>query len=302
VEDGMKTLLMDGFSDAYRNLGAALRLFWPQLVIFVLVFAILILVGNFQYKTDFSTEPVLSLIFFILIFGIWIYLFLILCQSAVGWHRRLLLHEKAQWMSPIPRRRSLQYALPAVLFLAVTLVGLALMAYFLLPYLGSALLAKAQEIGLGSNPTIEQYEAFRKATILINLAMQLCVIVLAAVIIWGGRSWLLAFPHVSVRNSQPVWGAVKDSVQVPSGFVGALLAALFLPTVVGFLFQSAVPISIQMMPWVGVVVFLVNLVLSVLSFLASLSILSLAYAKAVAGKVYYTQSSEEPSPDDRGPA
>lgn len=170
-----------------------------------------------------------------------------------------------------------------MVFLLVTLVAFGLLLYFVMPHLSAWLVAVAQELNLmnKTNLTIEQLDAFRKATIHINLAMQLCVIIVMSVILWLGRSWLLAFPHISVRSREPSWETMVDRVSVPPGFIGALVIALFLPSVLGFLFSSGVPMSIQFMPSIAWTVYLVSLVLSVLSFLSGLSILSLAYAKAV---------------------
>lgn len=283
----MMDFLIQGYRDAFRGLGAAAKLFWPLLVLFALSMVLLTTIGNFKVTSNFQTAPLVSLLLFVgmlLSFG---YVFVILCQGAVGWHRRLLLGERSHWISPLPSRRALQYALPAFLFVVVMWIALMLYAVFVLPQMAASLLASVQGLNLTTNPTTEQLDAFRRATMPLILAMLACTMIIVAIVVWLGRSWLMAFPHIAVRTGQPPWGAIADRVRPPAGMVAALLATMFLPSVLGTAYQALVPMSVQIMPWAATTVSIINFPLSILSLLCGLSILSIAYRKAGADRVPY---------------
>lgn len=272
----MIAFLVEGYRDALRGLGAAVKLFWPLLVLFALNIILLTIVGNFKVTSNFKTAPLTSLVLIVGFLSFAGYVFTILCQGAVGWHRRLLLDERSRWISPIPSRRALQYALPAFLFTIAMWIGLMSFTFLVLPHMGAWLTATVQGLNLTANPTIEQLEAFRLAAMPINFAILASTIAVVGGVIWLGRSWLMAFPHIAVRTEGPVWGAIADRVRPPTGVIAALLATMFLPSVLGTAYQGLIPISVQILPWVAVAISIVSLLLSVLSLLCGLSILSIA--------------------------
>lgn len=285
----MKAFLLEGYLDAVTGLWAAVKLFWPFLVLFAISIGTLVTVGNFRVTTNFDTAPWATLVIVVGMLALFAYFFVLLCKGAVGWHRRLLLGERAQWLSPIPSRRSLQYALPAILFVFVMWAALAVVTFTVLPRLLTWFAASLQGLNLTPNPTIEELENFRRAVIPINLSIQALMMLIVGAVVWGGRSWLLAFPHVAVRSRLPVWGVLKRIVPMPSGFIGALLVTMFLPSILGTLYQSFMPMSMQIMPWVATTASLVSIPLAILSLLSGLSILSIAYRRAGIDQIPYEE-------------
>jgi hypothetical protein len=283
----MNRLLIEGLTNVYRSLGAALRLFWPIAALFFLM----ALFGPVKVSGNFKTDPLGSIAILTVGLTLLIYLFLMLCQGAVGWHRKLLLNEYPVWVSLIPPWRALQYALPVVTFLLLMLVGLVLEMLVTQAYELQFMTKAYGELKITDNPTTEQLEALRHALIPMTIVNFVTFVLVIWPLLWLGRSWLLVFPHISVRNSQPVWGKIKRSVVPPPGLLGALLVVYFLPTFLGILYGIAVPLSVQLMPTVLITTNLIAAVLAMVCFLWGLSILSLAYRHATADKVSNEQTS-----------
>lgn len=286
----MRAILIQAFLDAVDGLWASVKLFWPIWGLSVSTFVIAVSVGNLRFSGNMYEKPLHSLAILAGIVAIIAYVFIIFCQGAVGWHRRLLLNERARWISPIPSRRSLQYALPAFLFAIALWGSLLLFSFLVLPHLLNWLAASLQGIAPTANSTLDELDAFRKATIPIRLVIQASMILIGCAVIWAGRSWLMAFPHISVRTVLPMWGAIRRAVPPPSGFVGALLVTMFLPSVLGTLYQSFMPMSIQLSLGAAVTVAVVNFVLVILSLLCGLSILSIAYLRAGVDQIPYQET------------
>jgi hypothetical protein len=283
----MKTLLSEGFAEICRNLGAALRLFWPSALLLAFNVLLTISVGAVKYTASFDSAPLVSAALLIGGVALIIYLLLVLCQGAVGWHRKLLLNEYPKWVSLIPSRRSLKYAVPVVAFVLLMLVGFLLALQMIQPYGAQLITTAYQELNITGSPTIEQLEALRRAMIPLTIVNFIGTVAVVSAILWFGQSWLLVFPHIAVRNSQPGWGKINDHVMPFPQLVGALLIVYFLPSVLGLLYGIGVPVSVQLMPVVPLAVNLVNLAISILCFLWGLSILSISYRTVVAGKVLY---------------
>jgi hypothetical protein len=283
----MKTLLKNGFSDAYRNRGAALRLFWPMVVLLILGLALDLLFGQVKYTVQFKDQPLVAAALSIGILALLIYLFLLLCQGAVGWHRKLLLNEYPKWASLIPSRRSMKYAVPVIAYVLLMMVGFFLALLMIQPYGVQLMTATYQELRIAGNPTMEQLEVLRQAMIPLVIINFIATVAVVSALLWFGRSWLLVFPHISVRNSQPSWGKINDRVKPVPQLVGALLIVYFLPSVLGLVYALVVPVSLQVIPAIPAIVNLVNLALSILCFLWGLSILSISYRTVVADTVPY---------------
>lgn len=288
----MKAFLIEAFLDAVDGLWASVKLFWPIWGLVVLGIVLVSTFGNLRVSGNFKEAPLLSVAIFAAALAIIAYVFVIFCQGAVGWHRRLLLDEKARWTSLIPARRSLQYALPAFLFVLAIWVGLALFTFLVLPFLVSLFAASFQGLTPTANSSIEDLDAYRKATTPLRLTIQACMVLIGWAVIWIGRSWLMAFPHIAVRTVLPGWGTIRRLIEVPSGFVGALLVTMFLPSVLGTLYQSFMPASVQLSLVAAVTVIVVNFVLSILTLLCGLSIFSIAYRRAGIEQIPYQEAND----------
>lgn len=283
----MRTYLIEGYVHAVEGLWAAVKLFWPIWMLSVALFVTTLSVGNLRFSGNFKEEPLLTLSALAGAIAFIAYNFIIFCQGAVGWHRRLLRNERARWISPIPQRRSLQYALPAFLFIFIMFAVLIAFGVVVLPRVGAWYATSTQGLQLPPNPTLDQLEAYRRTVLPINLFLLTCNFAIMAAVIWAGRSWLMAFPHVSVRTGLPMWGAIKKAVPLPHGFVGAVMVTMFLPSLVRTLYQSFMPLSVQLSLWATVAASVVNLLLVVLSLLCGLSILSIAYRRAQVDQIAY---------------
>ncbi|WP_119392093.1 hypothetical protein [Taklimakanibacter lacteus] len=282
----MKALLIEGLNDACRNIGSALGLFWPLLAMVVLIYGVSFLLATawFSAETAASGWVVAAALtgFFIVL----VYLFFILCQGAVGWHRRVLLNEAPGWISPIPKRRSLKYALAASLFILMFLIAHMIIGSFLLPIVAQWMVPMMQEVDpAGTVP--DQLDAMWKIMLPMQIGMFVWSVVIFSLVLWLARSWLLVFPHISIRTVQPAYGKIKDRLDIPPGLVSALLVVYFLPSVIALVYMAVVPFRVQMSPWVAAATTIVQIALSVLTFLWGLSILSKAYAMAAADKVLY---------------
>jgi len=210
-----------------------------------------------------------------------VYVFLALCQGAVGWHRRVLLKQTDSWISPIPRRRSLKYALAVLTFVIIFLIGHMAISSFTLPYLHSIFTSSLGGIDL-TNAPVEVLERWRLAVWPIQIATLASAIVLTSVVLWFGRTWLPVFPYISIRSTEPHYGAIKEGLNHPAGLVGALLIVYFLPSILGTIYSVAVPMSIQLQLVLHVLITILGVVIYFFCFLWGLSILSLAYRRAVA--------------------
>lgn len=288
----MKAFLIEAFLDAVDGLWASVKLFWPIWGLMVLSIILVTSFGNLRFSGNFKEAPLASWAILAAALAVIAYIFVIFCQGAVGWHRRLLLHEKARWTSLIPARRSLQYALPAFLFVLAIWIGLALFTFLVLPFLVRLFAASFQGLTPTANSSIEDLDAYRKATTPLRLAIQTCMVLVGWAVVWIGRSWLMAFPHVAVRTVLPAWGALRRSIKVPPGFVGALLVTMFLPSVLGTLYQSFMPASVQLSLFAAVTLFVVNFLLSIFSLLCGLSVFSIAYRRAGIDQIPYQEASD----------
>lgn len=284
----MKALLIEGFIEVYKGLGAALRLFWPMVVFL----SLLALTGPLQVFGNLKTDPFGSIAIFVLGLSLTIYLFVMVCQGAVGWHRKLLLNEYARWAPLIPNRRSLKYAVPVVAFILLMLVGVILASQMIKPYGLQVMTAAYDELKITGSPTIEQLEALRRALIPLTVISFIATVAAVSAVLWFGQSWLLVFPHISVRNSQSRWGKVNDGVRPYPQLVGALLIVYFLPSFLILIYSVATPVSVQWNPTFQTTWTLVSLASSILSFLWGLSILSIAYRTLVADKVPYERTGD----------
>jgi hypothetical protein len=286
----MKAFLIEAFLDAVDGLWASVKLFWPIWGLMVLSIVLVSIFGNLRFSGNFKEAPLASWTIFVTALAVIAYIFVIFCQGAVGWHRRLLLHENARWTSLIPARRSLQYALPAFLFVLAIWIGLALFTFLILPFLVSLFAASFQGLTPTANSSLEDLDAYRKATTPLRLAIQACMVLVGWLVVWVGRSWLMAFPHIAVRTALPAWGTLRRSIKVPPGFVGALLVTMFLPSVLATLYQSFMPAGVQLSLAAAVTVLVINFVLSILSLLCGLSIFSIAYRRAGIDQIPYQEA------------
>lgn len=277
----MNALLIEGYTDVYRNIGAALRLFWPVVATYLVMILVAGVLGFFAaLETD---TAMLSL----LLVGLaaTLYVFLALCQGAVGWHRRLLLGEEPGWISPVPRRRGLQYALAAFVYALFFLAAHFLTSYFIRPQLQSWLSPQLYRDFDFTNASVEQLDALREAMLPLQAVLLLVSIVLFSAILWIGRSWLLVYPHISVRTTQPLFAQIRESLNPSFALVGALLVVCFGPSVLGLLYSAVVPISIQRLTVVATFMTLLGVALSAFCIPWGLSVLSIAYRGASAGKI-----------------
>lgn len=285
----MKVLLIEAFLDAVDGIRAAVKLFWPIWGIMALGIVLVASFGNLRVSGNFKEAPLVSLAMFAAALSILAYIFVIFCQGAVGWHRRLLLNEKARWTSPIPARRSLQYALPAFVFALAIWIGMVVFTSLVLPVLVSLFAASFQGLTPTANSSLEDLDAYRKATTPLRLAIQAGMILIGWAVIWFCRSWLMAFPHIAVRTVLPAWGNIRKAIKVPPGLVGALLVTMFLPSVLGTLYQSFMPASLQLSLIAAITVTVVNFGLSILSLLCGLSLFSIAYRHAGIEQIPYQE-------------
>jgi len=276
----MDRFLRDGFAEVAGGLGAVVKCFWPVFLIYVAMGVLGIGFGYFVITSDVPDLTFL-LLYFIIVFVVLIYVFLALSQGAVAWHRRVVLGEAARWISPIPRLRSLKYAWAVFLFSLIFMITYLVIASFTLPYLHSIFTAAVGQIDLTTAP-VEQLEAWRRAVWPIQLIILAIVIVLAAVVLWLGRSWLLIFPFISVRSTEPAFGRIRESLGYSSGLVGSLLVVYFLSSLLGLVYYLFVPMSVQLLPVLNVFTTILGVVIYFFCFLWGLSILSLAYRRAVA--------------------
>ncbi len=289
-KDGMKALLIEGLTDARRNLGSALRLFWPVLAVPVLAYGTFFLTAAAWFSAETAAASGLvaaaMLTGFLIVF---VYLFLILCQGAVGWHRRVLLNEAPGWISPIPERRALKYALAAFLFILMFLIAHIIIGSLLLPIVAERIFPMMEKIDPAS-AVPDQLDAMWKIMLPVQLAMFFMGVVIFSLVLWLARSWLLVFPHISIRTVEPAYGAIRDRLDVPPGLVSALLVVYFLPSVLALAYVAVVPFSVQMSPWVATTTTVAQIAISTLTFLWGLSILSKAYAMVAVGKVPYERA------------
>lgn len=287
----MKTLLIQGFNDAWRGLGAALHLFWPVLACVAAMWSVGFLLG---YYAVMEADNFVALIayFFIALCAL-IYVFFALCQGAVGWHRRLILGEAAKWISPLPRRRAFQYAWAVFLFCLAVAVLHIVASFAVLPLLQHELMTVVDVDT--STPPIDQLETWRLAFRPILIAMFAVAIAIFWLALQGAENWLLIYPHISIREGQPAYAQVKTSLPAPHGLIGALLISYFLPSVPSLFYGLFVPMSVQSMPWVGVSDVIFQYVFSAFFFLVGLSILSRAYVIAAKGNVIHQESHAVPT-------
>ncbi|MBK1867747.1 hypothetical protein [Taklimakanibacter albus] len=276
----MDRFLRDGFGEVAGGLGAVVKSFWPVFLVYIAMGVVGVGFGYFVMTSD-APDLTFLLLYFIIVFVVLIYIFLALSQGAVAWHRRVVLGEAARWISPIPRLRSLKYAWAVFLFSLVFMISYLIIASFTLPYLHSIFTASIGQIDLTKAPA-EQLEAWRRAVWPIQLILLAIVIVLAAAILWLGRSWLLIFPFISVRSTEPAFGRIRESLGYSSGLVGSLLAVYFLSSLLGLAYYLLVPMSVQLLPVLNVFTTILGVVIYFFCFLWGLSILSLAYRRAVA--------------------
>lgn len=281
----MKALLGHGFAETVGGLGAAVKLFWPVAFIYLVVIAAAAVSGYFAMLDD--TSDVTFLLTFVLSGLVaMVYAFLALCQGAVGWHRRVLLNETAQWASLVPRLRSLKYALAVLAFLVIFLIGHMAISSVTLPYLHSVFTSPLGEIDLTNAPA-ETLEIWRRAVWPIQVATLASAIVLVSAILWLGRTWLPVFPYISIRSTEPAFGAIRESLNHPAGLVGALVIVYFLPSLLGMIYYVSTPMSVQLLPALHVAYVILGILLNFFCFLWGLSMLSIAYRQAVAGEVPY---------------
>lgn len=273
----MRAFLTEGAAEVLGGLGAAVKLFWPVAFGYFAMFAIFAAAGVVE-ALDSTTGPLVLILTGVV--GA-VYMFLALCQGAVGWHRRVILNETARWISPIPRRRSLKYALAVLAFVVIFLIGHVAVSYYTLPYLHSIFTSPLGDIDMTNAPA-EIRERWRLAVWPIQIAMLASAIVLISVILWFGRTWLPVFPYISIRSTEPHYGAIKEGLNHPAGLVGALLIVYFLPSVLGTLYSVAVPMSVQLQLALRVLMTILGVAIYFFCFLWGLSILSLAYRRAVA--------------------
>jgi|GEM_PF-6816026 len=276
----MTALLAEGFADTYRGIGAALRLFWPVAATYLVMIVAAGVLGFFAALE--SEARVLS--FFLVALAVTIYAFFALCQGAVGWHRRILLNEAARWISPIPSSRGLRYALAVFIFIVIFLIGHLAISSVTLPYLHSVFTSALRGMDL-TNAPVEQLELWRRAVWPIQIATLATAIILVSAILWFGRTWLLVFPYISIRSTEPTFSAIRESLNHPAGLVGALLIVFFLPFLLGTIYYVATPMSVQLFPAVRWPMTIFNIALSIFCFLWGLSILSLAYRQAAVDKI-----------------
>lgn len=276
----MKVFLVEAFLDAVDGIRAAVKLFWPVFLIYAAMSILGLGLGYFTIEADVP-DVAFFLIYFLVAFAAIIYVFLALCQGAVAWHRRVVLAEPTRWISPIPRLRSFKYAWAVFLFTLIFMIGYLCIAAFALPYLHSIFTATLGQID-PTQPSVEQMEAWRRAVWPIQVILLVIVIVLAAIILWFGRSWLLIFPFISVRSTEPAFGRIRESLGYSSGLVGSLLVVYFLSSLLGLVYYLFVPMSVQLQPALNVFTTVLGVVIYFFCFLWGLSILSLAYRRAVA--------------------
>lgn len=271
----MTALLIKGYIDVYRGIGAALRLFWPVAAIYlVMIFGAAVL-GFFAALE--SDARVVTFLFVALAAAL--YTFFALCHGAVCWHRRILLNKAPRWISPIPSLRSLKYALAVFIFVLIFLIGHMAVTSVTLPYLHSVFTSALGDIDF-TNAPVDQLELWRRAVWPIQIATLATAIILVSAILWFGRTWLLVFPYISIRSTEPLFGAIRGNLNHPAGLVGALLVVFFLPSLLGTIYYVATPMSVQLHPAVRWPMAIFNIGLSIFCFLWGLSILSRAYRQA----------------------
>ena len=287
----MKTLLIQGFGDAFHGLGAALRLFWPILACIVAMWLFGFLLGYSGVMADGWGAAILLLLLSLCSL---IYVFFALCQGAVGWHRRLILGETTGWISPLPRRRAFQYALAVFLFGLAVVVLYFIIGFVFLPFIQSEFLATLPNIDTSTAP-VDQLEAWQKAMRPLQITLFAIVIGIFWLVLQGAESWLLIYPHISVREGQSAYAKIRTILPTPNGLTGALLMSYFLPSVLSLIYGLLVPIRVQLLPWVSVTVIIFEYVLFAFCFLAGLSILSRAYATATKGRVFQQEAGAAPA-------
>jgi hypothetical protein len=273
----MKAFLTEGAAEVLGGIGAAVKLFWP------VVFGYLAIVLIFAVAGFFATLDGTAGTLALLLSGVAgaAYMFLALCQGAVGWHRRVLLKETAGWISPMPRRRSLEYALAVLAFVAVFLIGQMAMSYATWPFLQAILAPPLGGIDL-TNAPVEVLERLRATLWLIQIVTLASAVILVSGILWAGRTWLPVFPYISIRSTGSAYGAIGEGLDHPAGLAGALVIVYFLPSVLWTIYYGAAPMSVQIQPVVSVLTTILYVAISFFCFVWGLSILSLAYRRAVA--------------------
>ncbi len=271
----MATFLIEGCQEVLRGPGAAMKLFWPVALAYLMAMVIGAVLGFFAA----AESPVGAVA--LLLAGIIaaVYSFLAFCQGAVGWHRRMLLNEAADWISPIPRLRGLRYALAVFVFCLIYLIGHLFISTYTLPYLHSVFTSELDGIDL-TNAPVDQLEIWRKAVWPIQVATLVSAIILAAAILWFGRFWLLIFPHISIRSLNPTFEQIRTNLSHPAGLVCGLLFIYFLPFFLGTVYYAITPMSVQLMPAVRIPYVVLSITLTIFCFLWGLSMLSIAYRQA----------------------
>ncbi len=242
----MNAFLIEGFTDAYRNLGAALRLFWPLLAIMLLGYVVSFMLAAAWFSSDAADNPRLLVMWPIGVFGVLTYILFIVCQGAVSWHRRVLLNENS----------GLDFARAATPCVSVCSRGFPVRSHVLGRAYGrrvfpdaiySSLMAPmVQELDPASSTT-DQLETMWKLTWRVQIAMFLFSVAIVSAVLWLARSWLLVFPHISIRTVQPAFGSIKDSLNI-SGWLSCRVAGCVFPAVSacsdlrsGYSIQDAAP-------------------------------------------------------------
>lgn len=275
----MTALLTAGLADANRNIGAALKLFWPVAAIYLVMILAAGVLGFFA-----ALESELAFLAFTLINLLaFLYMFIALCQGAVGWHRRILLAERPRWASLLPRQRSFQYALAVIvlgLFFVIAYIAVGLLAA---PFLYDTL-TSLPDINFNNAP-IEQLEARRKAMWPAEIILFLIVVGAFWVVLSLGQRWLLVYPHISVRTVQPTFREIRKSLNPPEGLIPCLMIVGFLPSFVALIYGIVMPISWQLRPPIMIPMVIGSVILTAFCFLWGLSLLSIAYLAATRGQV-----------------
>jgi hypothetical protein len=280
----MTALLTAGLADANRNIGAAVKLFWPVAAIYLVMILTAGVLGFFA-----ALESGLALLTFTLGNLIaFLYMFIVLCQGAVGWHRRILLAETPTWASLLPRQRAFQYALAIIvlgLFLVIAHMAVGL---FAAPFLYDSI-ASLPDINFDNAP-IEQLEVRRKAEWPVEIILFLVGVGGFWVVLSLGQRWLLVYPHISVRTAQPIFREIRKSLNPPDGLITCLLIVGFLPSFVALIYGIVMPISWQIQPHIMIPMVIGSVILTAFCFLWVLSLLSIAYLAATRGKVPFAET------------
>lgn len=229
-----------------QNIGAAVRAFWPTLLLALTPFLLLLV---FDASSEITPQD--GAVWFVVVLSLGIYWAFLTAKGAVQWHRHLILGEPIGWTSLVPNATDLRYVLWTIAVGILTLIVLFGIGLVLIPIILSV--GSAQD---ATGPVSTDGNIL--TALIVNALASVIVIFLLA-------SFIIKLPSVAVASHDDEAASISTVRKV------LLMTALPLALVSTLLSHLLIPYSANPLVSVGLTIF--NWYVS----LVALSGLSLAY-------------------------